>query len=179
MRIKLWQLDHVYHCTVIGTCLTLEEIKKLLHSLNVDCHNYKPYDIHTHVVTVMGSNNVCSKKIQRYLDKKFSSIIKKTLKMTANKLEEEWINVFETVDLIGTFWALISHPNTTDKMRKIFYGDIHMLSHTSKLTQQINLKPLGQLESFELQQTQIINAQKQQIKQLKQDLKRLKTEMLV
>ncbi len=178
-RVKLWQLDHVYHCTVIGTCLTLPEIKKLLFSLKVDCHHYKAYEIHTHVVTVMGTNNLCSKKIQHYLDKKFSAAIEKTLRMTTTELESEWNNALGTVDLIGTFWALISHPQTTDKMKKVFYGDIHMLSHTSELTHQADLKRLAALETIELQQLKVINAQKQQIKKLMQDVHSLKTDVFV
>ncbi|MCK5872193.1 MAG: hypothetical protein KAG26_05160 [Methylococcales bacterium] len=171
VRVKMWQLDPVYHCTIIGMCLTLAEIKTLLYSLNIDCYHYHAYEIHTHVVTVMGTNNLCSKKIQHYLDKKFSEVIKKTLAMTTDELALEWTHVLGTVDLIGTFWALISHPNTTEKMKKFVYGDIHMLSHASELSYHVTLKRLEVLESIELQQLEVINAQKQQIKKLMQAMR--------
>ncbi|MCK5829305.1 MAG: DUF2325 domain-containing protein [Methylococcales bacterium] len=146
VRTKLWKLDHNYHCAVIGTCLTLAEVKKLLHSLQIDFSQCNTYEIHTTIVTMISYNDYRSKKIQSYLDKKFSTIIQKTKKMNIQSLKEEWKNVLNTGDLVGTFWAIMSHPNTNSDMKKDFYGDIHMLSHLSGASNRVNLKRLNQLE---------------------------------
>ena len=195
MRTKLWELDHIYHCAVIGTCLTLAEVKKILHALKINFNQYKAYDIHTNVVTLAGNNNFCSKKIQNYLDKKFSVAIKKTRKMDAFELKIEWSRVLKTGDFLGTFWALISHPETDEALRKIFYGDVHMLSHLSGASNRVDLKRLNQLEKekidlsqeyahkekkytaikcTEFQQTDKINLQEQLIASLKHETQSLK-----
>ena len=47
LRRKLWELERHYHCSVIGTCLTLTELRKIqrqlkgiVHALDTD------YDLH-------------------------------------------------------------------------------------------------------------------------------------
>jgi hypothetical protein len=145
-RTKLWQFDHNYHCAVIGTCLTMTEVKKLLNSLGINCNQTSAYDIHTAIVTLIAYNDRRSKKVQNYLDKKFSTFIKITKKMDATLLRKEWKSVLNTGDLVGTFWAIMSHPATDSEMKRDFYGDIHMLSHLSGASNRVDLKRLNQLE---------------------------------
>ncbi len=145
-RTKLWQLDHNYHCAVIGTCLTMDEVRKLLRSLRVDIHGVNSYDIHTSIVTLISYNDSRSKKVQSYLNKKFKSAIQKSKKMNAAELVVEWKRVVDSGELIGTFWALISHPCTNEQMKRDFYGDIHMQSHMSGACNRADLKRLKHLE---------------------------------
>ena len=35
-RAKLWELESRFHCLVIGTCLTLEELRRLAHKAGLD-----------------------------------------------------------------------------------------------------------------------------------------------
>lgn len=62
-RTKLWELDHNYHCAVIGTCLTLDEVKKLLRSFLISVEDTSSYDIHTVIVTIISYNDFRSKKV--------------------------------------------------------------------------------------------------------------------
>ncbi len=166
MRVKLWQLDHIYHCVIIGTCLTLVEVKKILNGLKVDC-NYNAYEVHTKIVTLSANNNYCSKRIQNYLDKKLSLAIKKTRKMNCCELKEEWRNVLKTGDFLGTFWALLSHPYTDETMRRFFYGDIHMLSHLSGASNRVDLKKLNQLEQKASNWSKVLSTKDSENEQLK------------
>jgi len=145
-KISLWQLDHIYHCSIIGTCLTMEEVKKLLRQLHVGIDGASTYDVHTAIVTLIAKNNHPSKKVQSYLDKKFKSVIQKTKKMQANELKGFWKASLYSGDMIGAFWAVISHPESDKEMRRVFYGDIHMLSHMSGASNRADLKRLSLLE---------------------------------
>ena len=146
VRLKLWDLDHIYHCAVIGTCLTLEEVKKLLRSLQIPIKGVNSYDIHTTIVTLISYNDFGSRKVQSYLNKKFKVAIHKTKKMNATELIQEWKRVTNSGDLISTFWAVIAHPLTNDQMKRDFYGDIHMQSHMSGASNRVDLRRLNQLE---------------------------------
>jgi hypothetical protein len=88
-RIKLWELDHSYHCAIIGTCLTMSEVKKLLRSFHIDINHVSSYEIHTTIVTLISSNDFPSKKTQNYLDKKFKAALQKTKKMQTDELKNE------------------------------------------------------------------------------------------
>ncbi|MCF6204749.1 MAG: DUF2325 domain-containing protein [Methylococcaceae bacterium] len=166
-RTKLWELDHIYHCAIIGTCLTMDEVRRLLRSFRLNIDNDCSYEIHTTIVTLISFKDYPSKKVQSYLDKKFKSALQKTRKMNADELKEEWKRVLNNGELIATFWAVISHPCTNEKMKKYFYGDIHMLSHMSGASNRADLKRLKSLEQSHKEfnseaQTQQVKYQKLQ-----------------
>jgi len=193
-RVKLWQLEHNYHCAIIGTCLTLDEVKKILRQLHIGTDGFPAYELHTSIVTLISENNVPSKKVQSYLDKKFKPIVKKTNKMNADELKGFWKAALYSGDMIGSFWAVMSHPGSDEEMKRIFYGDIHMLSHMSGASNRADLKRLNQLEQerknhiaiiqsweskcnkFALDNTQLLNlkqAQDEQISDLKNHVEAL------
>lgn len=166
-RTKLWELDHNYHCAIIGTCLTMDEVKKLLRSFRVNIDSRCSYEIHTAIVSIISLRDFPSKKVQSYLDKKFKVALQTTRKMNANELKKEWKRVLNNGDLIATFWAVMSHPYTNEDMKKYFYGDIHMLSHMSGASNRADLKRLNFLETTQKEsnfeaQGQLIKYQKLQ-----------------
>ncbi len=167
-RTKLWELDHNYHCAIIGTCLAMNEVRKLLRSFHIDITHVSSYEIHTAIVTLISTNDFPSKKTQNYLDKKFKLALQKTKKMQADELKDEWKRVINNGDLIATFWAVMSHPHCNEAMKKSFYGDIHMLSHMSGASNRADLKRLTALENDKKEfktesQFQLIKYQKLQI----------------
>ncbi len=187
-RTKLWELDHNYHCTIIGTCLTMSEVKKLLRSFHIDITHVSSYEIHTAIVTLISSNDFPSKKTQSYLDKKFKVALQKTKKMQTDALKDEWKRVINNGELIATFWAVMSHPLSSEVMKKKFYGDIHMLSHMSGASNRADLKRLTALENEKKEfntetQLQLIKYQKLQIEnnhlQVKKQLQIEKTNDLI
>lgn len=145
-RTKLWQFDHIYHCAVIGTCLTIEEVKKLLKQLDFNCTGYSSYKLHCTIVTLIAHSDFRSKKVQSFLDKKFKPFIQKTKKLNANELKTEWKKALISGEFIGLFWASMTHPLTDAEMKKDFYGDMHMLSHLSGFSNRADLKRLHILE---------------------------------
>ncbi len=145
-KVKLWQLDHIYHCAVIGTCLTMDEVKKLLRQLHVGTDGFPAYELHTTIVTLVAENNYSSKKVQSHLDKKFKSVVQETKRMNVAELKGFWKVALYSGDMIGAFWAVISHPKSDEGMRRVFYGDIHMLSHLSGASNRADLKRLSLLE---------------------------------
>jgi len=145
-RTKLWDLDHNYHCAIIGTCLTLDEVKKLLRSFQIPIKDACSYDLHTTIVTLISYNDFRSRKVQSYLNKKFKIAVQKTKKMTATELIQEWKRVLNNDELISTFWAILLHPRTNEQMKRDCYGAIHMQSHMSGASNRVDLKRLTQLE---------------------------------
>ncbi len=146
-RTKLWEFDHHYHCAIIGTCLTMDEVRKLLRSFHMDINDSCSYAIHTTIVSLIAYNDFRSKKVQSYLNKKCKTAIQKSKKMNAAELMAEWKRVLNSGELIATFWAVMSHPCTNEAMKRNFYGDIHMLSHMSGASNRADLKRLKKLEN--------------------------------
>lgn len=175
-RTKLWELDHNYHCAVIGTCLTLDEVKKLLRSFLISVENTNSYDIHTAIVTIISYNDYRSKKVQSYLNKKFKAALHKTKKMNAAELIQEWKRVVNSGELIATFWAVIAHPCTDEKMKRDFYGDIHMQSHMSGASHRVDIRRLDQLENERKKVDSNALVQQEKFKKIQAENLRLKQE---
>ena len=170
VRTKLWQLDHNYHCAIIGTCLSLKEVKNLLTSLSIDYSHSNTYDIHTIIVTMISYNDYRSKKVQSYLDKKFATTLKKVKKMDEQALRVEWKNVLNNGNLVATFWAIISHPLTSEQMKRDFYGNIHMLSHLSGASNRVDLKRLDHLEKDQVRLLKAANVDQKKSSHFKDEL---------
>lgn len=154
-RRKIWELEHNYHCAVIGTCLTLLETRKLVSHFVQNTTNMSDYDFHTHAVHMISQNSKPGKKIQNVLDSKFKKTINEFKKMDQEQLCQRWQKVLKSGDVISTFWALITHPKAEPEIIKNAYGDIHMMSHLSGAGNRADLKQLKHLQSerIELRET--------------------------
>lgn len=175
-RTKLWQLDHDYHCSLIGTCLSLEEVRRLMrpfYSENIDTAH--PYELHTAIVTMISYSDYRSKKIQNYLNKKFKKEINKTRKMNADELISEWKCVLGSAEIIGAYWAIMLHPCANHAIKRGLFGDVHMQSHMSGATIRVNLKRLKWLESERKVFKTEIKSQLSKYQKLQTDVNRLKT----
>ncbi|MCW8929249.1 MAG: DUF2325 domain-containing protein [Gammaproteobacteria bacterium] len=145
-RRKIWELEHNYHCAVVGTCLTLAETRKLVSRFIINTNQLSEYDFHTSAVHMVSTNDRYGKKFHSYLDKKFKSYITQSKKMNLKELRSLWQSVLKTVDVIGVFWALITHPEANADIIKDAYGDIHMMSHLSGAGNRADVKQLKSLQ---------------------------------
>lgn len=154
-RKKVWELEHNYHCAIIGTCLTLEETRKMVSHFYSDTADMSDYDFHTYAVHMISYNDKPGKKIQNFLDRKYKTMITDFKKMDRNELRKQWKLVLQSGDVIGTFWALITHTNAGPELIKDAYGDIHMMSHLSGAGNRADIKQLKLLysERNELRET--------------------------
>ncbi|PLX60647.1 hypothetical protein [Sedimenticola selenatireducens] len=59
-RLKLWELEHRFHCAVLGTCLTLPELHKLIRQAGIELEpKHSDYDAHTALVGSAGRVRSC------------------------------------------------------------------------------------------------------------------------
>ncbi len=145
-RKKLWQIQSRFHCAVIGTCLTVVELKKLLIKTKIhNCDEFNDYYAHQTAISYATDKNMLSVAIHKLLDKKFSRQIKllKQIKCS-DDLMDFWKSQMQSHDITGTYWAIITHPKSTLSIWNEVFGDVHMLSHLQGATnrysvQQINL----------------------------------------
>jgi len=149
-RRKLWEFEHNYHCAIIGTCLSISEVRNLLKRFQIKVSEFSDYDIHTIAVTMIENNDSRTKKINNHLDRKFKTAILKVKKMDRQELRQEWCQALKSGEVIATFWAIMTHPAADAAMQKDIYGDIHMLSHMSGASNRADLKHLQTLQSEQL-----------------------------
>jgi len=176
-RRKLWEFEHNYHCAIIGTCLSICEVRNLLKRFQIKVNELSDYDIHTIAVTMIENNDNPTKKINNHLDRKFKTALQKVKKMDRIALRKEWKEALKSGEVVGVFWAIMSHPLADAQMQKEVYGDIHMLSHLSGASNRADLKRLKSLQAEQLQLHKEVNEWKTNCHKKHAEIESLKQEL--
>jgi len=149
-RKKLWDLQGRFHCSVIGTCLTLNELRRLCHKANIIFEtSVSDHELHSAFVNVAGESTYPSRLLQKHLDSKYKRIIQQFLRIcSAGELQLFWVEAMKAGEVASAFWALVTHPCTSDELLDRMYGDIHMLSHLAGASVHVDMQELNRLRQL-------------------------------
>lgn len=188
-RYKLWQLADMFHCSILGTCLTVQELRQLARKANIRVTGMEDYDLHGLFVRSLSNNNTASKMVNKYLDKKY----RRHLGQYAKARDEAaclqlWKQALHSGEVAGAYWALATHPDThsTNFINQV-YGEIHMLSHIQGASIRVDMQAFHQLRqrnnALEQQLSQqtanahkTISSKNQETQHLQVELRQLKQE---
>jgi len=147
-RGKLWELTAMLHCSIIGTCLPTVELRSLLRRADpmID-PGATDHEIHSIAVGAAGRNGAVSKQIHKALDRRHKPAIDRFARArSAGDLRELWDEAMRGGDISGAYWAVLTHPFTTDAVARHAFGDLHMLSHRVGAANRADLQKLHWLE---------------------------------
>lgn len=131
-RRRLWEINPGWHCSIVGTCLTLGELRVLARKLGFRGGETRDADyvLHGAFVQQAGNRSHAAKMMNKLLDRKHAATIRRFQRCTSTQaLAEAWDQAFQAGDIPGPFWAVRSHPDLDDRLGTCIYGDVHMLSH--------------------------------------------------
>jgi hypothetical protein len=129
-RARLWELGVKYHCPLIGTCMTMEELVWLARRHNLNCDLHDEFSLHVEAVAWAGSRNPVSRDLNRLFEQKYASYIARFDRVTsADELRSLWKELFENGEVAGPMWAALTHKAANEETRHVVYADVHMLSH--------------------------------------------------
>jgi len=184
-RTAIWDMHHSVHCSIIGTCLSSGELRRLLVKLGVHgADSAGDHDLHKQGVALAGRAHDGGKFIQKALDRRHEAAIKQFAKAKdESALRGQWDDAVKRGDIPGAYWAVLSHPAATDAIMRQAFGDVHMLSHLVGAANRADIRRLRQLEEdnaalsekLELQQRQLrdgFTARDQKIRMLNEALSR-------
>ncbi|NQV98772.1 MAG: DUF2325 domain-containing protein [Rhodospirillales bacterium] len=131
-RLRIWEVDSARHCSIVGTCLTLDEIRGLARKLGYknNSSNDTDFYLHGHFVRKAGDNSIAAKLLNKLLDRKYASAIRRfKAARTTRELADLWQQACAAGDIPGAYWAVLTHPHLDESLAIRVYGDVHMLSH--------------------------------------------------
>jgi len=148
-RKKIWQLEEPFHCSIIGTCITLIELRKLSKKFKL---NFKStasdYDLHHVFVHIVNDGSYPAVKLQKFLDKKFLKNIRDLNSVDSEQaLKNHWQTSLSSGDVAGDYWAIATHPLTSIQLRDEIYADIHMLSHIAGASIRMDMEAFKHLKN--------------------------------
>jgi len=126
------------------------------------------YQLHGLFVKEVGEANIASKMINKLLDKRHSSSIRKARSMsTESELFDYWFDSLSKGDIPGPYWSILSHPNSTVELAERMFADIHMLSHMVGASNQADIRKLQMFEeNLSKMEERASRKQRQHIKNL-------------
>jgi len=130
-RRKLWEIPHKHHCTVIGTCLHVDELRRVAQKIGRrPLHRLSDYEVHVSFVSAASERNALSLALQRLLERKYAAAVKRFARVkSADDLERLWDEALAEGQVQGALWAVMTHPRAEADMCALAYADVHMLSH--------------------------------------------------
>lgn len=133
-RRKLWQLPPVYHCSLLGVCLGLDEMRRVASRLGL-CTSARAsdYEIHHQLVHLAGVAGRESRRLDRYLEEKFARALRAfRVHRDEATLRKGWEQSLDAEDdLGGSYFALLTHPALEKTLAQEAMGHVHMLSHVA------------------------------------------------
>jgi hypothetical protein len=189
-RLKIWELEERFHCPVVGTCLTVDEIKKLAKRAGQTVISQDDYQLHTEAVSVSCRRCEASEDMQRMLDRKYAVMLQRFERAKDEvAIFDLWKQAFEQGDVAAGMWAAMTHKHATECIRQRVYADVHMLSHQVGAGTAADLRKLVWLEqqyallkeehrSAQNRMQKDLRRRDQQIEVLRQDVERAKARAL-
>jgi hypothetical protein len=148
-RTRIWDLHSSLHCSIVGTCLTTGELRRLLIRLKVaGAETANDHDLHMLGVLLAGRREAGAKHLQKTLDRTHRNALDQFAKAKdAGAVGALWQEAMRRGDIPGAYWALLTHPATTDAMVKQAFGEVHMLSHLVGAANRADIQRLRKLEA--------------------------------
>ena len=147
-RPRLADLDAHLHCSIIGTCLSTHELRKLVPKFTpLDGQHASDLEIHHTAVEHAIQGGALGKALQKALDTRYAGALRRfAAARDADAVLALWNEARASGDIPPAYWALMTHPATTMAVRQAAFGDLHMLSHLVGAANRADLRRLVALE---------------------------------
>ncbi|AVR97993.1 DUF2325 domain-containing protein [Pseudoduganella armeniaca] len=129
-RRRIWELSHTCHCPLIGVCIPLGALRKLVGKVAGGKVLADDYEVHVGAVSECGTRNRLSEAVQKELERRFAPVIARfRAARTTEQLAELWQGAVASGDVAGAFWAGLSHPRCAPELEEKMCRDLHMIQH--------------------------------------------------
>ncbi|WP_233835686.1 DUF2325 domain-containing protein [Paraburkholderia sp. ZP32-5] len=167
-RARLSELDHHLHCSIIGTCLSTHELRKLVPKFtDLDRRDASDLEIHHSAVELAIEGGAAAKALHKLLDERYSGAIRRFDKAADDaELLKLWDEALKSGDIPPAYWALMTHPFATMPVRQKAFGDLHMLSHLVGAANRADIRRLVALEEENAALKEKIERQQSRLQEL-------------
>jgi len=145
-RSRLGDLDPHLHCSVIGTCLSTAELRKMMGRF-LFVRDSGDLEIHHEAVSLASQGGPVAKALQKLLDQRHEAVVQRFARARdAAALTALWDDALRLGEIPGAYWAVLTHREVTPALRQKVFGDVHMLSHLIGAANRADIRRLVALE---------------------------------
>ena len=125
----IWRIDSHFRCPVIGLCLSLQELKRILKKTGVRVKHLKPFQLHTTAMENVGNENKISRKLDIYLKRKFKRELSEFGCIDESRFKAAWKVHLQKGEITPLVWIAAVRSDLSNACLMHIFGDIHMLSY--------------------------------------------------
>lgn len=145
-RRRLWDLPHHCHCPVVGVCLPLEILRRLVNKALGGKALADDYEVHVGAVAECVHRSRLAELMQRELDTRYARELKayRSAK-TTEAVAALWVVAMREGDVAGAFWAALTHPRCDALLQEVLCRNMHMLQHQAGAAVRVDAARLNAL----------------------------------
>ena len=146
-RYRLWELPNHTHCPLIGVCLPMPVLRRLISKALGSNPIADDYEFHVAAVAECGCRRPISEALQRELDRRYAPTLRRFAQAkTTEALAALWAEALQGPGVAGALWATLSHARCDENLRERVCRDIHMFQHQVGACNRADLQRLDQLQ---------------------------------
>jgi len=126
---RFWEIDLIFKCPVVGTCLDMTEQKQILKKAGISIKKKNPYEIHETMVRSSENETPLSRRIDCRLNRKFKREITAFFDLEEDELMQTWKSRFKNGEIKGVLWVAATRADLSIESKRSLFGDIHMEMH--------------------------------------------------
>ncbi len=184
-RLRLGDLDAHLHCSVIGTCLGTQDLRKLMTRF-IEVQGAGDLEVHHEAVRLASQGGAPARALHKALEQRHEASVCRFARATeATALTLLWQEALRQGEVPGAYWAVLTHRATTPELRQRAFGDVHMLSHLVGAANRADIRRLVALEGHNTELHDRLERQQQRLQallderlQMEQQLQQQATELL-
>src|SRR5262245_32837878 len=148
-RRRIWEVSGNLHCSIIGTCLTTTELRQIFTKMQLPgVLKETDHELHVRAMLLAGKRELGSKLLQKALDRRHQAAITQFSRAKdAEEVRTLWSNAVQRAEIPGGYWAVLTHPLSTEDLARQVFGEVHMLSHLVGAANRADIRRLRELES--------------------------------
>jgi len=146
-RRRIWQLPPHYHCSLIGTCLSLDDLRRLARRSELGIEEpADDYALHRAFVELADRPLRPIRLMQALLDRRHRSAVRRYAEATDTRDRARfWETACASGEIAAAYWALMTSSATEMALRSRAHGEVHMLSHLAGASRRRELREITRL----------------------------------
>lgn len=145
---RIWELEHKLLCPVVGTCLPMDEVRRLARKHGIVHADATDYEAHVTVVSHCKNRNPVSEAVQQTLDRRHTLWVGRFAKAKSEAaVDALWRAALDRGEAAGALWGALSCRVSSEELGQRLYEEIHMLSHQVGAGVRADLARIASLEA--------------------------------
>src|SRR5262245_11043865 len=105
-------------------------------------------ELHVRAMLLAGKRELGSKLLQKALDRRHQAAITQFSRARdAEEVRALWSKSVQRSEIPSGYWAVLTHPLSTENLVRQVFGEVHMLSHLVGAANRADIRRLRELES--------------------------------